>query len=37
VVSDDSAAGVAEVRDFLTVALEEFAASVAKSDSFPGA
>ena len=34
VVSDDSAAGLAEVRDFLTVAFEDFASSVAKFDVF---
>ena len=37
VVSDDSAAGVAEIRDFLSVALEEFAAAVAKFDFAPRA
>jgi hypothetical protein len=35
VSGDDSAAGIAEVRDFLGVALEDFAASVAKHDALP--
>ena len=35
VSGDDSAAGLAEVREFLGVALEEFAASVAKHDALP--
>lgn len=33
VANDDSPAGVAEIRDFLAVALEDFAACVAKFDS----
>ncbi len=32
VVSDDSPAGLAEVRDFLAVAIEDFAGSVARFD-----
>jgi hypothetical protein len=35
VSGDDSAAGIAEVHEFLGVALEEFAASVAKHDALP--
>jgi hypothetical protein len=35
VSSDDSPAGLAEIRDFLAVALEDFAAAVARLDSLP--
>jgi len=37
VSGDDSAAGLAEVRDFLAVAFEEFAAAVARYDALPRA
>lgn len=37
VVSDDSPAGVAEIRDFLAVAVEDFAACVARIDALPRA
>jgi hypothetical protein len=35
VASDDSPAGVADVRDFLSVAFEDFAAAVARTDALP--
>ena len=35
VSADDSPAGIAEVREFLAVAFEDFAACVAKFDSLP--
>ena len=35
VSGDDSPAGIAELREFLAVALEDFAACVAKYDSLP--
>ncbi len=37
VASDDSPAGLAEVRDFLAVAMEDFAASLARIDALPRA
>ena len=37
VASDDSPSGLAEVRDFLAAAFEDFAAAVAKYDAFPKA
>ena len=37
VVSDDSPAGVAEIRDFLTIALEDFASNTARLDTLPRA
>jgi hypothetical protein len=37
VASDDSAGGVAEIRDCLAVAFEEFAAAVARIDALAGA
>ena len=35
VASDDSPAGVAEIRDFLSIALEDFATNVARFDVLP--
>lgn len=35
VSGDDSAAGISEIREFLGMALEDFAASVAKHDALP--
>jgi len=37
VASDDSAAGAADIRDFLAVAFEDFATAVARIDSLPRA
>jgi len=37
VVDDDSAAGMAEVREFVSVAMEDFAANVTKYDVLPKA
>jgi hypothetical protein len=37
VMADDTPSGLAEVRDFLAVALEDFAASVARYDALPKA